>query len=174
MKPERLMSCPPGCQIILGDVKAGVYRYEWGYGSPRGFIQTVTTPRTAENYPVLAPSADNGYGLLPWDIPMRKGYEPDGAWEKSVDWDAGLPAYRIVRSGDMFLTTGGEVITAIMDYDFSGLHVRRIKTKRTVIEVEVPTTHAPCLQAGDEIRLISTKWTTAYDAAVVAVREVER
>ena len=172
-KPKRFMSMPPGCCIMHIPIDDGDYLLTRNYD---GFsVFEVDSRYLGETWAVLRPSADNPYSKLPWDIPIPEGYEPDGEWEPKAGEKA---AYRCVSKDDTFLDKSNP--TTIVKGDEAWclerprLCVRKVKTKRTVIEVEFLETHAPTIQVGDDLRLLRCAWTMAYDATVTAVREVER
>lgn len=177
-RPERFTTVPPGCSIELAEQPTtGDYALLASCqpcASSRGiFVRNRGEGMPPSSWPVLRPSADNKYGCLPWDIPIPVGYEPDGEWEPKEGEKA---AYRKVAAGDTFIDKCGSGLVAFADSWFnagseSRLCVRRIKTRRTVVEIELAT--CELFSAGDALA-ISKRNGAIWPGTITAVREVER
>ena len=170
MKPQTIKTEAPGCRIALGTYKEGEFRFHVGL---QAFAPAGCDRVARFNWPVLRPSAENKYGVLPWDIPIPANYEPDGEWEPGEGQKAafGMPA-----PGDLFLSipNGRYVLKqGVCDVaDYPVLRVRRIKTKHTVVEVELRLDIKP-FDKGDEIT-IARLCGNRYLGTVTDVREIER
>ena len=166
MKPERLKTVPPGCCIELAIAHTGEIFFS---GLSDAFAQAdhVGIFRQA----VLRPSAENKYGVLPWDIPIPAGYEPDGEWGPKEGQKA---AFRIPDSSSYFVTTDGlAVLAGGCDDGTLRLCVRRIKTKHTVVEVELRAYIKP-FDVANEITIGRLDDGDRYFGTVTAIREIER
>ena len=167
MKPERVTTIPPGCCVELAAEAIGIFSW---IPRDRGFCRIVEGYGLANPWPVLRPSAENKYGCLPWDIPIPSGWEPDGEWEPKEGERA---AWGPARGGDTFVNINRDIETARNEILAIGprLRVRRIKTKYTVVEVELSLDVKP-FDVGNKITV--ARLDDRYFGTVTAVREVER
>jgi hypothetical protein len=171
MKPERTTTIPPGCCVELAAETIGIFSW---IPRDRGFCRIVEGYGLANPWPVLRPSAENKYGVLPWDIPIPANYEPDGEWEPKEGERA---AFRFPVEGDCYISDSGRQWIAETDHtrekgDTPRLCVRRIKTKRTVVEVELCLDVKP-FDVGNKIT-IGAMSGESYFGTITAVREVEQ
>jgi hypothetical protein len=169
MKPERTTTIPPGCCVELAAETIGIFSW---IPRDRGFCRIVEGYGLANPWPVLRPSAENKYGVLPWDIPIPANYEPDGEWEPKEGQKA---AFREMKKGDTFIPFSGT--NTAEEYrstrcGYLRLCVRRIKTKRTVVEVELCLDVKP-FDVGNKIT-IGAMSGESYFGTITAVREVEQ
>ena len=110
-KPTRFETIPAGCRIEIVVPKRG--DWVWSEAAQR-FNETSGTYEGHSRYPVLRPADPPWYhygNVLPWDLPIPQGYEPDGGWcgEKA--------ALRMPGKGDWLLGTHGRAYQWLRDWD---------------------------------------------------------
>ena len=165
MKPERITTIPPGCCIEIATAQTG----ELFFSGMDNFF--VLANGEILRHTVLRPSAENKYGVLPWDIPIPANYEPDGEWEPKEGEKA---AFRDVKGASYYIDHfTGMIVQGPMNPGNPRLCVRRIKTKHTVVEVELRAYIKP-FDVANEITIGRLDDGDRYFGTVTAIREIER